>query len=343
MVALKRRATQLERTRVTQVYRRRLECGLRELRLFLFDRDSEIFDALQQNSVDFTLLDHYLAEWVNLCYEDKVPFWICKHGLLGLQAEFRHVRYKIPRAWDCVGSWDGRRTHSNRLPMNSQITEFLSSVALSWGLEQTSWALPLVVFSVLIRVGFNGLLRPGELLNLRSQDVSVSDVWDDHQYLVLAIRNPKTRRFGGRHQHVVIHDKFCIGWLRWLCRDLPPSMKIWPFSQDVFRTWFRKVLSRGGLQQFRFTPGSLRAGGTTHLVIQGMDLTRVQFLGRWRANSSMSVYVQEAMASLTWVHLSAELKHTISMTVLESRQLVSSPPLIPWWCLFQRPCSHESI
>ena len=51
---------------------------------------------------------------------------------------------------------------------------FLSAVAFSWGVEVGSRANHMLPMSILLRVGYHGLLRPGEIANLRVEDVSVS-------------------------------------------------------------------------------------------------------------------------------------------------------------------------
>ena len=310
--------------------------GFRLLHGYLYDRDAGMLKALKEDRADFTLLDQYGSDWVNLCFDDRIPFWLAKHGVLALQTEFRHARFKLPRSWDCVSAWDATRQHHNRLPLDKMLLDFMSAVALSWGLEDDSKALHLIAFSVLIKVGFHALLRPGELIGLRAKDVNVSELWDARQYLVIAIASPKTRRFGGGHQHVFIRDPSCVAWMRWRTKDLHPIVKLWPSTSHMYRAWFSRVLSRCGLGDFRFTPGSLRAGGTTFMVTEGIDLTRIQFLGRWKSNNSLNVYVQEAMTSLTWIRLSESLKAQIRLTVMESTQISYLPPVAPWWFLFSR-------
>ena len=57
--------------------------------------------------------------------------------------------FKLPHSWECVSAWDATRQHHNRLPLDKVLLDCMSAVALSWGLEDDSKALHLIVFQCL--------------------------------------------------------------------------------------------------------------------------------------------------------------------------------------------------
>ena len=167
----------------------------------------------------------------------------------------------------------------NRSPMSKDIMCYLGAVAFSWALEAPELASRLFPFIVLIRVGFFGILRPGEFLGLSVCDLEFGEDEQGCPSVTLAIAAPKTRRFGGRSQFSLITDLQTIKWLRWLCEGLPTAVRLWPSSSHVFSSTLRTVLHRGRLNDSRFSPASLCAGGAAEPISSGMEVGRLRFLG----------------------------------------------------------------
>ena len=82
--------------------------------------------------------------------------------------------------------------------------------------------------------------------------------------------------------------------MRWLLEGLPPGVKVWPSTLQSFRAMFRTVLEKARLT-LPLTPGSLRAGGATWLVTSGTEIARIRFLGRWKSDTGLAAYIQEAV------------------------------------------------
>ena len=45
-----------------------------------------------------------------------------------------------------------------------------------------------------------------------------------------------------------------------------------------------------------FTLASIRAGAATQMYIDGIDLSRIQWMGRWRSAKTLEIYIQEVAA-----------------------------------------------
>ena len=149
---------------------------------------------------------------------------------------------------------------------------------------------------MLIGLGFFGLLRPGELLALTREDISLQNqLTFGAPCVTVCIRKPKNFRQLGHSQFAVIKQPDVCNWIAWLCmKKSSRTHKLWTSSPQEFRKLF-KFLGLKLLRSTRsFVPASLRAGGATLLFDQFDDVNRLRLLGRWTSMQSLEHYVQTA-------------------------------------------------
>ena len=297
--------TSLEKTRLSPVYRGRLSKGLEHLRFWLSAHEKGIHPWMLSD----VGLNSVLAKYVNSCRTTGVCLWVPKHAILAIQTWAPQYRGKLHRPWDCIRNWKSILFLGSRPPLQEEILFGLFGFGLNSGFSNASRAHHWIVFAVLVRVGFHGLLRPGEFLGLRGRDVlfnydRAKDIW----VAVVAIVNPKTQNYMGRRQFTTLEDQGTVAWLRWLCLDLPGEYKLWPGSRHTFVQCWAQALEALGLISHKFTLGSLRAGGATFLYIQGMEIARIKFRGRWRSEGALACYIQEATSTLVWNQISSKAK-----------------------------------
>ena len=140
----------------------------------------------------------------------------------------------------------------------------------------------------------------------------------------------------GRLQYSVIGDSETIAWMQWSMHDLHPNTKWWPGTPHSFRKWMKMVLTRLALDLPKLGPGGFRAGGATYYMLLGWSQTRLQELGRWASQRSMSCYLQEAMAALVMSQLddkqAKELKSIHALGLHAWRE----PPQVNWQFVYSR-------
>ena len=85
-------------------------------------RDIELDRFVRESSI--LVVDQLVSEFVNEARSASSPFWLVKHAVLGLQARHRFLRFGLPRAWDCIRSWQARRRFSNRIPMSFEFLQY---------------------------------------------------------------------------------------------------------------------------------------------------------------------------------------------------------------------------
>ena len=151
----------------------------------------------------------------------------------------------------------------------------------------------------------------------------------------MCIQTPKTRRSLGRQQVATIADERAIAWLSWLVQDMEAGSRICPGGTLAFRRHMRVALEALELSSSGFTPGGLRAGGTTYLFISGVEVARIRIMGRWKVMETLDHYVQEAAAALALIRLQPSVVRNLSRLKVGAKKF-ASPPDDHWNLFFHR-------
>ena len=122
-----------------------------------------------------------------------------------------------------------------------------------------------------------------------------------------------------------------------------PDARLWPSSRFAFNKLLYGLLQRLGLSRLHITPGCLRAGGATNYIIEGWDLGRLQFMGRWMQGGSLGAYIQEAMSMLVWLRLEQDEQSLARAIDRRGRQVWRQSPSLPWAVLFSRGRQYRAL
>ena len=319
--------SQLEKDRLSKPYRQRLR---RSLNHFIeWNMGQPPRDPSSQG------LCEALVDYIQWCYFNRVNFWIPKHAVLAIRNFHPHFRSILGRPWDALKSWRNQLPLKNRLPVSLLVVKAVFGYLLNSALEDRNKAHRFITAAILFRVGFMGLLRPGEMYALRAQDVRIV-VAEGSKVAVLAIVNPKNKMFMGRAQFICIRDASLVNWLEWLCANLPGQCKLWPGTQASLSELWNFTMSCLGIALVGFTLAGLRPGGTTSMYIAGKELAYIKYAGRWSNEASMACYVQEAMAALVWSKISPALEGQLIRWSSASDFAWTGPPQLPWMAFMDR-------
>ena len=250
-------------------------------------------------------------------------FNLAKHAVPPTQTYHRDLKGHLVRSWDLLKSLRLLLLLNNRIPMPLELLQTIFLAALEIGLSSSRGGGLWLAFAVLCRVGFYALLRTSELINLL-----VSDIKFVGQTAIIAIKDPKNRAFMGRCQFTIIRDVPTIEWLRWVAADVEPCLKLWPSSAQKSAAMLKTMLSRVHVP-LNITIGSLRPGGTTYYFVEGWEVSRIKFLGRWANEASLGHYIQEAMSSLVWSAIDQRIVHQLNLYVINNKFAWSKPIKIP--------------
>ena len=213
-------------------------------------------------------------------------------------------------------------------PLNLYSTSFLCALN-HWSTEpkeSLAWQYFLVGLSLWI--AFEGLLRPGELLNLRMSDIRVVRA-GDVLVTIIAIRRPKTKAHMGRVQFAILRHQGLCQWVKWF-QDLVdrPAKPLWPRTATRFRVMLKHLLRTLKLDHIGYNIASCRPGGATYRFMLGESIERLQFQGRWASISSLKAYIQEPMAWICWSSLPVEQENHILRQITIHSAAFSAPPSV---------------
>ena len=164
-------------------------------------------------------------------------------------------------------------------------------------------------FAALLGLGFHCLLRTGELLKLELQDLSLSQ-----DKGVVNLRFTKTGLRQGAAEALPIFDQWLLRVLHALLslRASTGSARIWKSSAQSFRRHFRLLCNFFLVQAHNFHPYSLRRGGGTFLLQQGVALEHIMLRGRWKSHSVCRIYLQDGLSALAEIRFSQSTRDLVS-------------------------------
>ena len=170
-------------------------------------------------------------------------------------------------------------------------------------------------------VAFNGLLRTGELLELRVSDcVKASDSW------VLQLRSTKAgQRRLLQDESVIIKDPLTMAALAKLTWSKAPGDFLVGISPHQFRKAWNQMKLFFGLSHLKYLPYSLRRGGATWYFRHTGSFSRTMVRGRWQHLKTCKLYVAEAQTTLANLALPDPTQHALATCLAFIR-----PHLLKW-------------
>ena len=277
---------------------------------------------------DVTWVNNILVEYIQSLHDRQKAFYLSRNTELAVQLVHRVFYRRLRTAWDSVGSWESQIVSAPRIPLTLDIVMAMFIQSVIFGMvhspkDSIQW----FAFGVGCVCAFKGLLRPSEWCKVRVSHVSFLSA--EKGEFILALDAPKNRKTMGSWQITIIQCRVAYRWLSWLILNVSENEFVFQGGYPRFKQFFSKILDSLNLQDIGYTPGSLRAGGATSRFIDGMEIARLKFLGRWKSLNSLEHYIQQATASLARHKVAPEVNSAISLLLKQGRGL-RQPPSGPW-------------
>lgn len=130
---------------------------------------------------------------------------------------------------------------------------------------------------------------------------------------MVTLLSSKTGLRKGMQEAVAIRDRLTLELLATLVavQPHPPGAQLWAHSGQAFRERFRAYLRFFRVLHLEFKPYSLRRGGATFLLQQGVPLDTILVRGRWRSLAVARLYLQDGMAQIPQLRISTEDKEKV--------------------------------
>ena len=210
--------------------------------------------------------------------------------LASLQDYDAKLRGHLPGAWRLVKTWV---THGlpNRAP---PVPELVLQSRVGWSLYNGHFA-----FATSLLLCFYGILRTGELLDVNHNRKEISAKL---RTAVVSLKLTKAGKRAGVQESVSVSHDTAFRYVQQWMQLSSSHQKLCP-SPAQWRKLFKTCVENLKLESLELRPYSLRRGGATWWFCQHGNLDRVMILGRWQAQKTARMYLNESRAILAEMHL----------------------------------------
>ena len=234
------------------------------------------------------LLDAIAAEYLEHLWASGEGRALASDSIAALQHMEPQLKGKMPESWRLLKVWGQNEMPNRAPPFPETVVHAMAGRALLKNDPD---------FALSILVGFYGMMRTGEVLDLLPRQVQVSS---NQGPAILSLGLTKSGKRQGAEESITItvYDvvRRLLDWKARSTRPLTPSASAW-------RTKFAESLSELGLEEFGFRPYSLRRGGATFWFSKHGSFDKLLVQGRWQAPKTARVYINSGLASLAEMNL----------------------------------------
>ena len=238
------------------------------------------------------------------------------------------IRCQLTTALDLAFAWLADEPHSRHPAMPLSIMVAMVVTALYWG-----WPFEA---SVLL-MGWTGVMR---IAARRKDLVLPCDAAPGTSFLLVVVRQPKTRGRSANHQAARIDQEDVIRFLTSMYRDADRETFVAFLSCNLEKKCSRHFSELLNFHAQRLAMRNLMVwppwgGGATWLLHQTESPDYVRRRGRWLSARVMEVYLQETLAVTCTAKLSPRTKCSVQLVFLDT----GMPPRA-WYSLLECRCSY---
>ena len=245
-------------------------------------------------------VDERISSWIKDEYEDGECIPYIGDVLSGLHHFAPWLKGYLPGSWRLFRLW--RRTEKPRQAPPLPVGIAAAMVGRCLDLFDLDMA-------VLIALGFWGLLRTGELLNLVPAQILAGS-----RDVVIQLGLTKTGLRKQQDENVVIQHLptvlLCQTFLDIRRHERSMHVPCIIGQGPEFRSKFQKLIEFFALTQ-PFRPYSLRRGGATEDFRRYNSMERTLIKGRWGTSLAARQYIQEGLSVLTTLQLKTSQIQTL--------------------------------
>ena len=262
------------------------------------------------HKTDIECLVNFLTGYGRELFSAGIPYFHYVETINAISSRRATARRMLQGAWDVAFTWLSYEPSSHHVAMPPVILLAVLTACLLWG-----WRTEAGIFAL----AWGGLLRIGEATQAtRSCLILPRDVLWTQAFILLRIREPKTRLRAARHQAAKVEPADLVALIDAAFSRLAPTSRLWPFSAQTLRKRLDTILERLGVPTGRthsrpLDLGSFRPGGATFLLQQTEDAELVRRRGRWVSAKVMEIYLQEIAAATFFPSLPFHVREQVMM------------------------------
>ena len=250
------------------------------------------------------------------------------------------LRRQMAQAWDLAFAWLQDEPHQHHPALPQSILLSMLSTALLWG-----WP----VVAAVLSMTWAGVMRIGEVIYATRRDLVLpTDSAPDIDYILVRIKEPKSRGRAAWRQSARIDPSDIVSLISKVFQSYAPSDRLWPSSAGTLRRRFNSLLTAVGLPTTKgpwgrpYDLGSLRPGGASWLLMKTENTELIRRRGRWQSMRTLEIYLQDIQVATALHKLDEPARRKIAhlaagfSSILE-KALVNLDCKIPctaWYFLF---------
>ena len=243
-------------------------------------------------------LDDVVTDWIQHVWETGESIHTVSDALCGLQHYQPWTKYKIPQAWRLFRVWRKVESPNRAPPLTAMIVESMVLYAIDHNDLQ---------FACMLVLGFWGLLRTGEFLQVTARDIMVGST-----AAVVSLKNTKTGLRNAGQETVSITEDLALEVLLAATQDAKDRhmsrVPLWTRSAQCFRNAFRHHCKVFHILDQQFRPYSLRRGGATALFQATGSMEQALLKGRWGSSKVAKIYLADGLSYLPGLTFKPEAK-----------------------------------
>ena len=247
------------------------------------------FDFLSTNSLSLphrkTDLDPLVCDYIEHMWSNGVGRGQANDTVAALQDQQANLRGQLPGAWRLLRTWSHNEIPNRAPPLPEMVVQAMAG----WAFFNGHYS-----FGISLIMGFYTMMRSGEIISLRSSHIMCAA--RERQALV-SLGFTKGGKRQGAAESVVLGIEHAVALVRrWKALASPSQALVG--SPIKWRALFSESLAALNLTHFEFRPYSLRRGGATWWFSKHQSLDRLLVQGRWAAQKTARIYINEGLAML---------------------------------------------
>lgn len=230
--------------------------------------------------------DRLVSEYLEILWDAGETKSSAAYTLASIHHFLPQLKHQLTRSWKLKAIWDRLELPCQAVPLD--VDTLFAFIGYFHKRRDEQMGLACIV-------GFNAMLRTGELLELRVENCHFTP-----SGAVLHLQNTKGgQRRLVQEESVIIEDDLTLWALQQLCFHKNPGDFLVGISPSVFRTRWNEMKRHLDIVQFRYLPYSLRRGGATWFFNHTGSFSLTMVRGRWQHLKTCKLYLSEAQTALT--------------------------------------------
>jgi hypothetical protein len=160
--------------------------------------------------------------YIEQCWHEGEPLGRATYALCGLEWTHPPLKGTLKGSWQLIRTWEKEEPPARATPFTAEIVVALASLAIASSAAD---------LAALLLIGFDGLLRTGELFTITAGHIRFER---DDAAAIIQLPGTKTGQRFGADQVVVAHSRLAVSILRIACKDLKNNKQRYRFATHTF-------------------------------------------------------------------------------------------------------------